>query len=221
MYFASRMQAGRMLAAKMAPKYRYENCVVVALDDGGVIVGAQIAIQLHCIITILVMQEITLPRELKAIAGITSGGKFSYNNDFTSGELDEFTTEYRGYLEEERVEKFHEINRLLGGGGVISPKMLKHMNVILASDGINSAMKLDLAMEYLKPIELESVVVATPLASVPAIDKIHVMADAVYCLSVVDDYMETDHYYDKNDIPDHKKIMDVLENIVLQWRSTT
>ena len=218
MYFSSRMQAGRMLASMMAEKYRYENCAVVALDDGGVMVGAQIAIQLHCIITLMLMQEITLPREIKALGGMTADGKFSYNNDFTSGEIDEFIGEYRGYIDEERIEKFHDINRLLGSGGLITPKMLKHMNVILVSDGIDSGMKLDLAMEFLKPIEIESLIVATPLASVPAIDKIHVMADAVFCLSVVDDYMTTDHYYDKNDVPNHKKIIAILEDIVLKWK---
>jgi len=212
------MQAGRMLASMMAEKYRYENCAVVALDDGGVMVGAQIAIQLHCIITLMLMQEITLPREIKALGGMTADGKFSYNNDFTSGEIDEFIGEYRGYIDEERIEKFHDINRLLGSGGLITPKMLKHMNVILVSDGIDSGMKLDLAMEFLKPIEIESLIVATPLASVPAIDKIHVMADAVYCLSVVDDYITTDHYYDKNDVPNHKKIIATLEDIVLKWK---
>jgi predicted phosphoribosyltransferase len=213
------MQAGRMLASMIAPKYRYENCVVVALDDGGVMVGSQIAIQLHCIITMVISQEITLPREIKALGGITADGDFTYNNDFSKGEIDEFVAEYRGYIEEERIEKYHEINRLLGNGGLITPKTLKHMNVILVSDGLlDSGMRLDLAMEFLKPIEIESLVVATPLASVEAIDKIHVMADAVFCLSVLDEHMNTNHYYDKNDVPDHKKIIETLENIILKWK---
>lgn len=206
-----------MLAGMMMPKYRYEDCAVVALDDGGVMVGAQIAIQLHCIITMVVMKEITLPRELKAIAGITSDGKFTYNHDFSDGEIDEFVGEYRGFLEEERLEKYHEVNRLLGTGGLISPKLIKHRNVILVSEGLQSPMELDLAMEFLKPIEIESLIVATPLASVPVIDKIHVMADAVFCLDVIDDPMETNHYYEINDIPDHQKIIDTIKNIVLRW----
>lgn len=218
MYFSSRIQAGRMLASMMFDKYRYENCVVVALDDGGVMVGAQIAIQLHCIITMMIIKEISLPRENKALGAMTTDGKFSYNNDFSGGEIEEFVEEYRGYIDEERIEKFHEINSLLGGGGLINANMLKHMNVILVSDGIADGMKLDLAQEFLKPIEIESLIVATPIASIPAIDKIHVMADAVFCLSVLDDYMNTEHYYDKNDIPEHKKIIETLENIVLKWK---
>ena len=79
MYFASRLQAGRMLAAQLAPKYRYENCAVLALNDGGAMVGAQIASQLHCVMMLLLSSEIKLPLEPDAIAGITSGGALSYN----------------------------------------------------------------------------------------------------------------------------------------------
>lgn len=218
MYFSSRMQAGRMLASQLYPKLRYENCVVVALDDGGVVVGAQIATRLHCLIMMLTTKDITLPRETKPIGGITSDGKFSYNNDFSSGEVDEFVSEYREYIAEEEIEKFHSINQLTKRGGLINPVKLKHMNVILVSDGLNSPMKLDLAAEYLKTIDIESLIVATPLANVPSVDKIHVMADAVYCLSVIDDYIETKHYYDKNDVPSHDKIVKIVEDIVLAWK---
>ena len=206
-----------MLASMLSPKYRYENCAVVALDDGGVVVGAQIAIQLHCIIMMMIMQEITLPRENKSIAGVTTDGEYAYNPDLSNGEIDEFVGEYRGYLEEERLHKFQEINHLLGKGGIIDKKMLRHHNVILVSDGLVEPMKLELASEILKPIELESLVVAAPFASVPVIDKIHIMADAVFCLDVIDEPMETGHYYDKNDIPDHQKIISTIENIILHW----
>ncbi len=218
MYFSSRMQAGRMLAAKMLPKYRYENCAIVALDDGGVVVGAQIAMQLHCILTFLQTKEITLPREPNAIAGITGGGNFVFNKDYSEGEVDEMVGEFRSYLEEERFTKTHEVNQAIGKGELINLKSLKHMNVILVSDGLSNPMKLDLAEEYLKPIEIDSLIVAIPVASVPVIDRVHVMADAVYCLSVIDDYFDTDHYYEKKDIPDHAKITKTIKSIVLNWK---
>ena len=37
MYFESRSQAGAKLADQVLEKYRYENCAVVALGDGGII----------------------------------------------------------------------------------------------------------------------------------------------------------------------------------------
>jgi predicted phosphoribosyltransferase len=63
MYFDSRQQAGEMLAQQIAPTYRYENCAVVALNDGGVLVGERIASALHCVLTLIISEEIPIPGE--------------------------------------------------------------------------------------------------------------------------------------------------------------
>ena len=39
--------------------------------------------------------------------------------------------------------------------------------------------------------------VVTPMADVPALDKIHAMADEIHCLNVVDDTFEINHYFTK------------------------
>lgn len=212
------MQAGRMLASMMANKYRYENCAVLALDDGGVMVGSQIAMQLHCIITMMVTKQLTLPRELDTLGGMSGSGKFTYNSDLSEGEVSELVGEYRGYIEEERIKDFHELNAIMGNSGLIDPKFLAHMNVILVSDGLSQGIKLDIAADMLMPIPIESLVVATPIASVPVIDKIHIMADAIFCIDVIEDSFDTNHYYDKNDVPSHDKIVKIIENIVLKWK---
>src|SRR5206468_12921361 len=131
MYFASRLQAGRMLADKLVPKYRYENCAIMALSDGGVIVGAQLATRLHSVLTLLLNAEIALPREPDAIAGITSDGTLSYNPHYSSGEIEEMTGEYRGLIEQEKLEQIHRMNRLLGSGGTIKRDLLRGHNVIV------------------------------------------------------------------------------------------
>jgi putative phosphoribosyl transferase len=218
MYFASRMQAGRLLAAELVKKYRYENCAVVALTDGGVVVGAQIAAQLHCVLTMLMSEEITLPRENHSIGGIDQNGAFTFNPDFSQGEIDEMTSEYFQYIEQEKFNKMHHLNQLLGQGGLISRDLLKNHIVILVSDGLPSSFPLLMAMQYLKPIAIERLIVATPIASVKAVDWMHISADEICCLNVPADYISTEHYYDQDDIPDHQTIIDTLEKIILQWR---
>ena len=218
MYFASRAQAGRMLAAKLLPKYRYENCAVIGIGDGGVMIGAQIAAQLHCVLTMLLIEEIYLPREPVAIGGMLEDGTFLFNQAMTSGELEEMTSEYRGTIEQEKMLKFHKLNGLVGSGGVINRDLLRGHNIILASDGFKDGFALDLALQFLKPIKVDKVIVATPLASVRAVDRMHITVDEINCLSVLEDYRSTDHYYDTNDVPDHLKVIEVIEKIVLQWR---
>ena len=218
MYFASRMQAGRQLAAQLTKKYRYENCAVVALSDGGVMVGAQIASQLHCVLTLLLSAEINLPQEPDAIAGITDSGALAYNQKYSQGEIDELVSEYYGYIEQEKLSRMHDLNRLLGSGGVINKDLLKGHNVILVSDGLKTGFPIDIAAEFLKPIAMERLIVATPFASVQAVDRMHVVADEIYCLSVIADYIDTNHYYDKQDVPDHQTVIDTIKQIILHWK---
>jgi predicted phosphoribosyltransferase len=218
MYFASRLQAGRMLAAQLVPKYRYENCAVVALNDGGVMVGAQIAMQLHSVLTMLLSEEIDLPREPEAIGGISQDGSFSFNQFYSPGEVDELVGEYYQYIEQEKLTKMQEMQRLLGAGGMIRKDLLKGRNIILVSDGLKSGFALDIALQYLKPVAIEKIIVATPLASVQAVDRMHILADEIYCLSVVGDYIATDHYYDQQDVPDKDTVVSTLEQIILHWK---
>jgi predicted phosphoribosyltransferase len=218
MYFASRVQAGRMLASRLVEKYRYENCAVVALNDGGVVVGAQIAAQLHCVLGMVLMSEIMLPRESTGVGSVNSEGAFSYNDDYSSGEIEELQSEYRGYIEEQKLTKLHEMNALLGSGGLMRRDLLNGHTVILVADGLRGGALLSAAELFLKPVGIQRLVVATPMADVQALDKIHIMADEIQCLNVIDDTFELNHYFEKNDIPNHETIVKTIENIILHWK---
>jgi putative phosphoribosyl transferase len=215
------MQAGKMLASKIVTKYHDEDCAILALDDGGVIVGAQIASQLQCIIMLLLSDEIKLPLEPDALAGITSNGDFAYNSRYSTGEIEEFTSEYFNLIEQEKRTSMHGLNQLVRKGSVVNKKLLKGHNVILVSDGLKSAFSLDLAVNYLKTIEIKKLIIATPIASVKAVDRMHVAGDELYCLSVIEDYMDTPHYYDSQDIPNHDEIMKLLKSLIEIWQQST
>lgn len=218
MYLASRVQAGRMLASQLLEKYRYENCAVVALDDGGVVVGAQIASQLHCVLTLLMSAEIKLPQEPTAIAGITASGSLSYNHSLSDGEISEMAGENFNYIEQQKLLQMHDMNRLVGQGGTISKELLRAHNVIVVTDGAKTGFTIDLAYEFLKPISMEKLIFAVPISSVEAVDRMHVLADDLYCLDVIPEYRDTDHYYEKKDVPDHATVLETIEHIILNWK---
>jgi len=218
MYFESRAQAGQILAAQLVEKYRYENCVVVALSDGGVQVGEQIASALHCILTMLLIEDIAVPGENTSFGGVSQDGGFTYNGMFSAGEIEEYTGEFHGYLEEQKREAFQKLNRLLGDGGIIDNDMLRDHTVILVSDGLDNGASLDVAVDFLKPIRIHKLVVATPVASVPAVDKLHIVADELHVLDVKENYMGTNHYYEQNDVPSHEDTIAKINQIVLNWR---
>jgi len=218
MYFKSRVEAGQSLAKQIVERYKGQDCSIVALNDGGVIVGAQIALQMHCPLMMLLTESIVLPREDAAVGGISQDGSFTYNHKYSQGEIDEMTSEYYQYIEQEKMNKMANMHRQLGHEKMIRKDLLRERNIILVSDGMQDGFALDIALQYLKPIHTKKIVMATPLASVPAVDRIHVLADDIFCLSVIEDYISTDHYYDTNDIPPHDKVVKTIEEIVAHWK---
>ena len=218
MYFQNRTEAGQILADKLFEAYRYENCAVVALTNGAVLIGEQIAERLHCVLTMMLVETIEVPGENLNFGGVSQSGNFSYNSEFSQGQIDGFESEFHGYFEEQKREAFQRINRLLGEGGVIDKDLLRDRTVILVSDGVESGATFDAAMDFLKPIRTEKVVVATPTASVPAVDKLHMMADELHILDVKENFMGVDHYYEENDIPSQEDTIQKINEIVLNWR---
>jgi len=218
MYFESRAQAGQLLAEQLIDKYRYENCAVVALSDGGVLVGEEIAAQLHCILTMLVTEGIEVPGESTMFGAVSQGGNFTYNNEFSTGEIEEYTSEFHGYLDDQKRQAFSRINRLLGDGGLITSDMLRERVVILVSDGLADGAMISVAVDFLKPIRISKLVVVSPLATIPVVDQLHVSADEVHILDVKENFMGVDHYYEDNTVPSHEEVIAKINENILNWQ---
>ncbi len=218
MYFENRSQAGQLLAMQLFEKYRYENCAVVALSDGGVLVGEQIAAQLHCVLTMLLTEEIEIPGQSLSFGAVSQAGNFTYNSQFTSGEIAEYTSEFHGYLADQKRQAFNRINRLVGDGGLIDKDLLRDRVVILVADGFSDGAILSVAIDFLKPIRIVKLVVVAPVATIPAVDSLHVLADELHILDVKENYMGTNHYYTDNTIPSHEETIAKINQIILNWR---
>ena len=218
MYFHSRAEAGEQLARLLFDKYRYENVAVVALGDGGVAVGEPIAERLHCILTMLISENVDVPGESQSFGAMSQTGQFTFNSQLAAAEVGEYVTEYHGYFEEQKRQALHKINRLIGDGGVIDQALLQDHTVVLVTDGLKDITMLDVAMDFLKPVRIHKLVIAAPIASVELVDKVHMIADELHILDVKTNYLDTDHYYDQNDLPSHEETIAKINQIVLNWR---
>jgi predicted phosphoribosyltransferase len=212
MYFHSRLEAGQKLAAELT-QYANMPCVVVALSTGAVAVGEQIAAALGCKLTMLLSEDVSLPGEHMTLGTVGQDGSFVYNNMFSAGEIEEYYAEFHGYIDDQKREKFADINRLLGAEGLFDAKMLKDHIVILVSDGLKSGISLTAAEQFLKPIRIKRLIIATPIASVQAVDRMHIIADELHCLAATENYIKTSHYYDLNDTPSKEDIITKLKSL--------
>jgi len=73
-------------------------------------------------------------------------------------------------------------------------------------------------VDFLKPIRINRLIIATPTASVQAVDRLHILADELQILDVKENFMGIDHYYDQNNIPSHEETIAKINQIVLNWR---
>ena len=218
MYFESRAHAGQVLAAQLLEQYRYEDCAVIALSDGGVLVGEQIAAQLHCVLTMLVTESIEVPGESLSIGAVSQAGNFTYNSEFSTGEIEEYASEFHGYLDDQKRQAFSRINRLVGDGGIISRELLRERVIVLVSDSFTDGAIISVALDYLKPIRIKKLVVAAPVATVPAVDQLHVVADEIHVLDVKENFMGTNHYYEDNTVPSREESIAKINQMILNWQ---
>lgn len=219
MYFESRSHAGVLLANELLEKYRYENCAVLALNDGAVLVGEQIAWRLHCVLMLLFSEGVEVPGESVNFGAVSQTGQLTYNSTFSSGQKQHYINEFHGYLEEEKRRAYQRINRLLGDNGVVDKKMLKDRTVILVSDGFSDDLSaLDVSMDFLKSVRTDRIVAVAPIATVAAIDRLHIAVDEMHILDVKENFMGTDHYYEDNTIPDRADTIQKINQIVLSWQ---
>lgn len=216
MYFKSRADAGRQLAEKLSA-YRSKNCAVLALTPGGVLIGAQIAIALHADLFMLANEKIMLPGEPMALGAISVNNMLTYNSQFSSGELEDLKAEYYNLIESERLTKLHELNSVMGADGAIPSDMLRRRVVILVSDGFLNKFELDVAADFLKPISIQKLVIAAPIASIDAVDAMHLRGDEIHCLNVSENLLEINHYYDDNTVPDVLGLHKIMRNTPLNW----
>lgn len=217
MYFQSRAEAGYRLALDLM-HYRYEDTVVLCISEGSVLVGQQIAASLHAVLTMMLVEQIEVPGEGQVFGTVNQSGRFVYNGMFTVGEIEDYFSEFHGYLEDQKRTAVSHINRLLSDGGIIDENVLRGHNVIVVADGLPNGTSLDAVADYMKPIRIKRLVIAAPVASVDAVDRMHILGDEIHVIGVTDNYMGTNHYYENNDIPEHQEIISIINTIILSWR---
>lgn len=217
MYFHSRVDAGEVIAAQLQ-QYRYENCAVIALGYNAVLVAEPIAARLHALLGLFITEKVSVPGEGLTYGTIDQTGGFSYNRSMSEGEREDYYGEYHGYIDEQKRESYARINRLLASGGMLEPAVLREHVIIVVADGLKDGQKIDAVSEFLKPIKVKRLIIVVPIASVAAVDRMHIVADEIHCLAVTENYFNASHYYDVNEHLTHDQAISKVKNIVLSWQ---
>jgi len=178
--YADRADAGRALANSLAHLRAAPGAIVLGLPRGGVPVAYEVARALGLPLDVLVVRKLGLPQQPElAMGAIASGGALVVNDDVLRhlGGRSEAFESVRASEQAELVRREREYR------GDRPPLGMSGRTAILVDDGLATGATMEAAVRALKSLGARRVVVAVPVASQEALERIEALADEVVCLA--------------------------------------
>ncbi|MFC1943507.1 phosphoribosyltransferase [Chloroflexota bacterium] len=218
-HFENRYDAGRQLADKLGG-YKGQSEVVLAIPNGGVPIGLEVALALEADLDLVISRKIPLPLNPEAGFGAVA---------------DDGTV----ILNEEVVEKVglspHQINyqinrvraeirrRSLLYRKDRPPSAVNGKTVIITDDGLASGFTMMVAVESVRRRRPKEIVVAVPAASVAALAQLEKVADKVVTMvkGTMPKFYIADFYRNWYDISDGEVTQCLKEWQMRHFRSNT
>jgi putative phosphoribosyl transferase len=179
MRFENRSEAGRQLAARLAPYANRPDLLVVALPRGGVPVAHEIARALHAPLDVWVVRKLGAPHQPElAIGAVAPGGVQIIDPDIVRHlgippeELEQIASRERAELD----------RRLAAYRGQRPPLDVRGKTVLLVDDGLATGASMRAAVAALRPLQPARIIVAVPVADPGVCSRLTSEADEVVCL---------------------------------------
>jgi putative phosphoribosyl transferase len=178
--YADRADAGRALATALESHRGAKGTIVLGLPRGGVPVAYEVAAGLDLPLDVLVVRKLGLPWQPElAMGAIASGGALVRNEEvmrYLGDRADAFeAVREQEQRELERRERDYRGDR--------APLDVSGRTGILVDDGLATGATMEAAVRALQALGARRVVVAVPVASPEARDRIAAVADEVVCLA--------------------------------------
>ena len=190
MTFSSRAQAGEKLGEHLR-RTKLAVDLVIGLPRGGVVVAAEVARVLQRPLAALVVRKIGHPRHREfAVGALAEDGTVLLDEDAVqrtgvgADELREVVAEETARLESYR-KKFHPHG----------PPQYEGKSVLIVDDGLATGATTEAAVRSAKQQGATRVIVAVPVASDSAMERLQRVADQVIALHVDPEFDAVGRYY--------------------------
>jgi len=177
--FASREEAGRKLAQRLAKYSISGNTIVLALPNGGVPVGAEIAEFLDKPFDVLLVEKIIAPGDSGAHLGAVTGGGVRMLNSAMIDHLQLSKPEVNSAVLDGSMRLAHREKRCRGQKAAIE---IADRTVILIDDGTAPCEVIRAAVRLLRRQHADRVIVALPVACQDIVSDLRMEADHVVTL---------------------------------------
>lgn len=191
--FQDRREAGRVLAETLREFANDRTALVLALPRGGVPVAFEIARALGLPLDVFIVRKLGVPGyEELAMGAIASGGVRVLNErvvervGISEGQIASVIAR-----EQQEIER-----RELEYRGDLPPLNVQGRKVILVDDGLATGATMRAAVLALREMNASKIVVAAPVGSAEAVDRIAVIADGVVCPLQPENFEAVGQWYD-------------------------
>jgi predicted phosphoribosyltransferase len=165
---------------------------VLGLPRGGVVVAAEVAHILEAPLDVLIVRKIGHPMHREFAVGALAEGGVVLFDDVAGLNDDRVRAAFERVVEEEK-------ERLLAYGAKFhldGPPQLRERTVLLVDDGLATGATTEAAVASARRQGARGVVVAAPVASTNAVERLKRVADEVRVLVVDPDFDAVGRYYD-------------------------
>jgi predicted phosphoribosyltransferase len=206
MRFASRQDAGHRLGQHLKEQ-GVDVDLVLGLPRGGVVVAAEVARFLRRPLDVLVVRKIGHPMHREfAVGALAESDVVIFDEVSLSGipvvrsQLDKVVAEEIVRLRE-YCQRFHRSNALV----------LRDKIVLLVDDGLATGATAEAAVLSARQQSARRTIVAAPVASTNAVERLRRVADDVLALDVDPDFMAVGQYYDEFSQTSDEEVIALLQ----------
>jgi putative phosphoribosyl transferase len=179
--FSDRHDAGRKLGALIITRPWLKDPLVMAIPAGGVPVGVEIARVLHAPVSLMIVRKIQIPGNTEAGFGaVTSDGHVLINEHLRSvlglseEEVNNAIAATRGNIRD-------RVARYMAGRAFPDPAK---KCVILTDDGLASGYTMLAAVEIVRKLDPERIIVAVPTSSASSAERVAHEVEECICLNI-------------------------------------
>ena len=215
--FDNRYDAGRQLAEQLG-EYKGQSVVVLAIPNGGVPVGLEVALVLEADLDLVISRKIPLPLTPEAGFGAVADDGTVILNEEVVKEVDLSSHQINYQINQVRAE-IRQRSLLYRKDRPVT--VVSGKTVIITDDGLASGFTMMAAVESVRRRRPEEIVAAAPVTSPAALKQVRKVADKVVILAKgsMPQFYIADFYRSWHDLSDNEVIQCLKEWRMRHFRS--
>jgi putative phosphoribosyl transferase len=204
MYFLNRYDAAMQLAP-LLEKYKNEEGVILAVPRGGVPIGYYLAKHLDFNLDLLMTKKLGHPAQEEYAVGAVGIESIIIEDAYQIPR--EYIQQQTKRIRQELIERYR---RFMGDR---EPTVLKNKIVIVVDDGIATGRTILATLKMLRSKEPKKLVVAVPVASGEAAEKIKKEVDDFICLYIPAPFYGVGRFYEDFSQTSDEEVMALLKEL--------